>query len=384
MLKPLVALLAVVTLAGCTVSGGAPAVSTTTSTATSRATSVITLAQARQVLATYSANNRAANASLDTALQNANEAGSAAAIDDEAYLLARKQGQKSLPGGQFSFGSPQFFIPGASGYPQVFWASAAPSTGGARSVLVFERAGARAPWRVVYEPALSGKTVKLPAMAVGAGGQVSAVGPDATGLRVPPAQVVDRLGTYLSSGAKAATGIFAPGPYTTGMLSADLASQRQLAAKQLHATQSYAGDAAFPGYGLRTTSGGALVVGTLGGVERISLSAPSTGGFVYTGKAGGNPLQVLYGPGPFFSTTGHYLYEVLAYDPPASTGAPVTVLGEYGAFVSGTVTRPVTSPARPTLLSYACPRAYACPRLPRPVSAAAVARPRERTSARVS
>lgn len=356
---PLVAaaLVAVALLAAaCSVSGGVHAGSGPTSTAGptggSPTSPVPTVAEARQILARFSTNNSAANASLDTTLQNRNETGSAAAIDDEGYLLARKQGEKSLPGGHFSFVSPSFFIPAASGYPQVFWVYAASSVGGAHSVLVFRRTSAAGPWRVVYEPGLNATPpARLPAVALGAHGHASVVGASATGLRVAPGQLVARLGAYLSSNAKTAASTFAPGSFTSGMVSSDLSYQHQLAAKKLQDARSYVGDTKFGGYALRTRGGGALVVGVLAESDTVSLSANSSGGFTYTGKPGSNPLQLLYGPGPFASATQHLLEEVLAYDPPASGGAAVSILGEYGGFVSGTVTRALRAPAGPTLVS---------------------------------
>lgn len=342
--------------AGCTASNSRPVgsgpTSTVRSSGRSAASPAVTVAEARAVLARFSTNNSAANASLDTALQNRNEAGSAAAIDDEGYLLARKQGETALPGGHFSFVSPSFFIPAASGYPQVFWAYATSSVGGAHSVLVFQRASAGGPWRVVYEPGLDATPpVKLPAVASDARGLASAVGARATGLRVAPGQVVAQLGAYLTSNAKSSAATFAPGSFTSGMVRSDLTYQHQLAAKKLHDARSYVGDSAFGGYALRTASGGALVVGVLAESDTVSVPANSSGGFTYTGKAGSNPLQLLYGAGPFSSATQHLLYEVLAYDPPASGGAAVSILGEYGSFVSGSVTRAVSAPAGPILLS---------------------------------
>lgn len=202
-----VILLALV-LAGC---GGA--------SATSHA---MTPTQASAAFNTYNRNNAKANETLNIGLQNQNETGTSAQIDDADYQALKDQG-KATEGKYALMPKPYAIYPlnyaAASlkkGGTEYFVATAG-KTSSPYSAFLFAKTGTEGTWQVLYEPTMLAGT-RLQFIANG-GGYYS--GGPLPKLVVSPSTALNDYVNYLNGYANPSTadlGPLAAGPKTTGFM----------------------------------------------------------------------------------------------------------------------------------------------------------------------
>jgi hypothetical protein len=190
-----------------------PAAPTVSAPPMAGARSPLTMGQARQILASYTNANNAANDQMSYALLGTIETGSSYAIDAGIYRVQRAE--KAAPYPAFGPRQTRFYIPRlpVAQYPHWFVVQVAnaslarPSKVTGTEYLVFTQATPGAPWRNAVEPYVVGGAA-LPQLAVGADGLAIPVNPDATSLVMPPAAIAQVTAAALDGGKE---GIANPG-----------------------------------------------------------------------------------------------------------------------------------------------------------------------------
>lgn len=196
-------------LAGC---GGASA-----------ASYAITPAQALAAFNSYNHNNAKANETLNTSLQNQNETGTSAEIDDAYYQTYRDQGKTTE--GKYSLLPKPYVIypfnyaasPLKAGGTEYFVATTG-KTSKPYSLILFSKTGVKGNWQVLYEPTmLAGQPPEF----IANGGGYYDGGPLPKQLVASPVRALNDLVDYFNSYNTPSTpslGPFAPGPTTTGFM----------------------------------------------------------------------------------------------------------------------------------------------------------------------
>jgi hypothetical protein len=277
----------------------------------------LTMAQARQVLAAYTAANNAANARRsDTALATI-ETGSSYAVDAGIYRV--QQAQNAAPFPAFAPRRAQYYIPRETAYPRWFAvqvtnaALAAPKRVFGAEYLLFTQAAPGAAWKNAVEPYLvAGATP--PPVALGADGLATPV-TAATPLAVPQSQIAQVTASSLDGA----------GPLPNPGNLADLMDrgfwQRKLPASVTDSHTPSAGGV----YGLRTAGGGALLFYT--DAAELTLTAPA-------GEVMHLTVPGYYSPGQALTRAGiGYLEQFATYDPPPG-GSGLRVVADYSGITS--------------------------------------------------
>jgi hypothetical protein len=287
----------------------------------------LTIAQAQAAFSNYVTDSTAAARQGDSVHGLAIVAGGQWSI---TYAQYRALASTGTPVPQYRYGTPVFYVPAQSGYPQWFVA-AVPVTSGAtpvNTVMAFQRQAADAPWT------LNGSAVldqSLPAIARDRDGYATEVTYKDSSLLLPPNLVGATQAAVVDEGPAApATAAIANGPQTTGMYTAQAAQNSSYNARGLSYIWLLEG-AAVPEFSLRTTDGGALVLYTM--YLNTTIEHP--------GNVFGPPIPI---PAAFTSiaatTAGtkgnhgvaaNWTYEFAAVDPPATAhGAKAAVIAATG------------------------------------------------------
>ncbi|HLI43593.1 MAG TPA: hypothetical protein VKU92_03900 [Acidimicrobiales bacterium] len=214
--KVAAAAVAAAVLGACSSTGGGA--SPKTGKPASDAAPVVSPSAARAILGPTMATNNRANARLDSSLLASYEAGSAFALDNATYEADRAAHFRPPPA-PFTVDLMQLALTRQTAYPAKFVAegiqhslskSAPAAATSCGTILTFERASSRSPWRIVLEPSL--KASQLPRLASGSGGFAPAV--DQARRRVAdglPEKVVQALLTEETTGR---LGPFRPSDFT--------------------------------------------------------------------------------------------------------------------------------------------------------------------------
>jgi hypothetical protein len=317
------AVAAAVVLGGCT-SAAAPA-KTSAGSAHS-----LSLEQARAAYDSY------VTASTAAAKQGDAAQGLAIVADAQWSIVHAQYTAHSLAGvpvTQYSYGTPTFYVPALSGYPQWFMVEvpARTDTGGqlgaaVNTIMVFMRSSRSQPFT------LDGSAVldqPLPAIAHDSAGYASSTTDQS--LLLPPDIVGPSQAAVVDEGptAPAAT-VIAAGAQTTALYAAQAAQGNSITAQGLNYQWLMEG-ASFAQYDLRTTDGGALVV------YAMYLNTITE----HPGNASGSPVSVPANFAPLVPASdrvgtrgvnANWTYEFAAVDPPqGAPGAKVEVIGGSGA-----------------------------------------------------
>jgi hypothetical protein len=330
------ALAAAVVLGGCSSAATSAATSAGTAAATQHD---LTLAQAQAAYTSYVA------ASTAAAKQGSSVKALAIAADGEWSILHAQYAaltSSGTPVAQYSYGTPTFYVPALSSYPQWFMVSVPARTEkgsqtgpAADTLMVLVKTGQAEPWT------LDGSAVldqPLPALARDSDGYVTAVPYNDTSLLLEPTFVGATQAAVVDEGPAApAAKVMAGGPQTTGLYTQQAAQGNAATARGLN-YQWLMQSAAFAQWRLRTADGGALVMYTM----YLNTVAE------HPGNASGSPIPVPASFIPILSTPkqfgsrqvdANWTYEFAAIDPPASAqGAQVEVIGGTGAPTYGHAT----------------------------------------------
>ena len=279
----------------------------------------LTMAQAQQVLAGYTAANNQANAQRSDTDLAAVETGSSYAIDSGLYQ--QQQAANAAPYPAFGPVRTQYYIPRepATAYPHWFAVQVGnaylnnPKTITGTEYLLFTQAAPGAPWKNAIEPyVLAG--ANLPQVTVAAGGFATQVSPNATSLAVSPAQIGQLTASSLDgTGPVAAPGNLADridqGYWRSKIPAASITDQ--------HTAAPVSGGQVF---GLLTTDGGALLFYT--DAAELTLTPPA-------GEVMHLSIPGFYSASQSLSRAGvNYLEQFATYVPPRGGPGP-RVVADY-------------------------------------------------------
>ncbi|MGH3202944.1 MAG: hypothetical protein ACRDOA_14125 [Streptosporangiaceae bacterium] len=233
---------------------------------------------------------------------------------------------------RYGYGTPAFYVPALSGYPQWFVAAVpvtpAPGAPAVTTIMAFDRPAPDQPWT------LNGSAVlnrPLPAIARDAAGYAVNVSTKDTSLLLPPEVVGATQAAVVDEGPTApAAAAIDNGPQTTGMYTTQAAQGSSYTAQGLSYLWLLEG-AAVPQFDLRTTDGGALVIYTMYLNTTIEHPGDAFGPRI--------PIPAGFAPiaNPATATGAHgvaanWTYEFATVDPPATAhGARAQVIAASGA-----------------------------------------------------
>jgi hypothetical protein len=262
-----------------------------------------------------------------------------AIVADGQWSVLRAQytalATSGTPVTQYSYGTPTFYVPAQSGYPQWFLVDVPTRTEGGgqpgpavNTLMVFVRSSRTEPFT------LDGSAVldqPLPAIARDSHGYAVGVSTTDQSLLLQPNIVGATQAAVVDQGPAApAAAVMASGPLTTALYAAQTAQGNAAAAQGLNYQWLLEG-AAFAQWELRTADGGALVLYTMylntttehpGNVPGSPISVPAEFAPMVTPSARVGSRQV----------TANWTYEFAAVDPPQTAhGAKVEVIGGSGA-----------------------------------------------------
>ena len=237
---------------------------------------------------------------------------------------------------QYSYGTPTFYVPALSSYPQWFvvtvpvtTVTGAQQAPAVNTVMAFERSAPDEPWT------LNGSAVldhPLPAIARDSDGYAINVSTKDTSLLLPPNVVGATQAAVVDEGPKTpAAAVIANGPQTTGLYTTQAAQDNSYTAQGLSYQWLLEG-AAVPQFDLRTTDGGALVIYTM--YLNTTIEHP--------GNVFGPPIPIPAGFTPIVTSTSatngnhgvaaNWTYEFATVDPPGTVhGAKAEVIAASGA-----------------------------------------------------
>jgi hypothetical protein len=365
------ALTAALAVAGC---ASAPA-DTTASSANTSSAAALTQATALQAFDAYVATSNQAAASNDgklalsvvTGVQQSlvsatlkSHAASSTSGDISAYSSTLTV-KPTL--GQYTYGSPTFYLPEPSGYPRFFLADvtrtlsvkgvgkdATTSVGGAQlpvdgpALMVFGRSSSDGPWQLASVAQLASGTT-LPRLSTDKNGYIPQVPLTSPDLLAQPYATGPLQAAVVDDGpASAAVKAVAAGPLTTGLYQAARDRYQEAADRALTGLQVPAGDVyqwsmegtPYPAFALRTADGGALVLYAM----YLNSTVAVPGYFddaspIQPGPPIKIPLDLLTllpsgQPSPRVKLAAQSLFSFAAIDPPA-TSSKITVLAIGGA-----------------------------------------------------
>jgi hypothetical protein len=233
---------------------------------------------------------------------------------------------------RYSYGTPTFYVPALSSYPQWFvvtvpvtTATGAPAS---NTIMAFDKPAPDEPWT------LNGSAVldhPLPAIARDSDGYAINVSTKDTSLLLPPNVVGATQAAVVDEGPTTpAAAAIASGPQTTGLYTTQAAQGNSYTAQGLSYLWLLEG-AAVPQFDLRTTDGGALVIYTM--YLNTTIEHP--------GNVFGPPIPIPanFTPiaNPAKATSAHgvaanWTYEFATVDPPSTAhGAKAEVIAASGA-----------------------------------------------------
>jgi hypothetical protein len=292
----------------------------------------LTIAKAQQAYRTY------VSASTLAAKQGDATQGLGAVADGQwsiVHAQYRALATTGTPVPQYSYGTPTFYVPVLSSFPQWFvvavpvtTATGAQQASAVETVMAFERSAPTEQWT------LNGSAVldhPLPAIALDSDGYAINVSTKDTSLLLPPEVVGATQAAVVDEGPTApAAAVITSGPQTTGIYTTQAAQGNSYTAQGLSYQWLLEG-AAVPQFDLRTTDGGALVIYTM--YLNTTIEHP--------GNVFGPPIPIPanFTPiaNPAKSTGAHgvaanWTYEFATVDPPSTAhGAKAEVIAATGA-----------------------------------------------------
>ena len=292
----------------------------------------LTIAQAQAAYRSYVRTSTAAAEQGDVTRGLATVADGQWAIVHAQYKALATTG---TPVPQYSYGTPTFYVPALSSYPQWFVvavpvtaATGAQQAPTVNTVMAFERSAPDEQWT------LNGSAVldqPLPAIARDGDGYAINVSTKDTSLLLPPDVVGATQAAVVDEGPTApAAAVIANGPQTTGLYTTQAAQNNSYTAQGLSYQWLLEG-AAVPQFDLRTTDGGALVIYTM--YLNTTIEHP--------GNVFGPPIPIPanFTPiaNPSTATGAHgvaanWTYEFATVDPPATAhSAKAEVIASSGA-----------------------------------------------------
>ena len=295
---------------------------TATAAAGAAAGAPLSLAQAKAVLAGYTAANNSANTQRSDTLLATVETGSSYTIDAALYQAQQGAGTAAYPA--FSAVQATYYIPRSEPATGQRWFvvqvanafSADPKKVTSNEYLLFTQSAPGRPWLNAIEPYLL-PGANAPQITVGDDGLATAVSLGAASVKVAPGQLPAVTAASLDG-----TGQTIANP---GNL-ADRADQQLWQAKVTGGTVTDTHTAA-PGtnaqeYALLTTDGGALVFYT--DAAELTITPPAGSALHLTVPGFYTPTQALT------RATVSYLDQFAAYDPPTAAGTP-RIIADYSA-----------------------------------------------------
>jgi hypothetical protein len=311
-----------VALGGC--SGGSSPVKAVTS-----AEHNLTIAQAQAAYNSYVTQSAAAARQGDATSGLALVAGGEWSVVHAQYRALANTG---TPVPRYGYGTPTFYVPALSSYPEWFVVTVpvttAPGAAAVNTIMAFDKPAADQPWT------LNGAAVldqPLPAIAHDSAGYAVNVSTKDTSLLLTPNVVGATQAAVANEGPAApAAAAIASGPQTTGIYTSQSAQNSSYNARGLSYLWVLEG-AAVPQFDLRTADGGALVIYTM--YLNTTIEHP---GNVFGAKI---PIPAGFAPitTPSKATGAHgvaanWTYEFAAIDPPASAhNAKAQVIAASGA-----------------------------------------------------
>jgi hypothetical protein len=289
----------------------------------------LTIAQARAAYRSY------VTAAAAAARQGDATRGLAIVADGQwsvVHAQYRALATTGTPVPQYSYGTPTFYVPALSGYPQWF-VVAVPVTGAAggpavSTVMAFDRGAPDEPWTLNGSATLD---QPLPAIARDSGGYAINVSTKDTSLLLPPEVVGATQAAVVDEGPAApAAAVIASGPQTTGLYAAQAAQGNSYTAQGLSYQWLLEG-AAVPQFDLRTADGGALVIYTM--YLNTTIEHP---GNVFGPKipipAGFVPIATPSKAAGAHGVAANWTFEFATIDPPATAHqAKAEVIAASGA-----------------------------------------------------
>lgn len=298
--------------------------------AATQASHVVSLTMARNVYETYVKDSDAAAVQGDQA-KALTLVTSAQWAQVKSQYLALASAGTAVP--RYSFGTPTFYVPALSGFPQWFVVSVPRRTvtGGhpgpaASTLMLFARDKTTVTWT------LSGMAVlsrPLPEVALDGGYAIPVSTIDQSLLLRPDVVGATQAAVVDDGPASPAAAVVAAGPQTTGLYAAQAA---QAAAQQRQGLQYQwlLQGSPFPQVGLRLADGSALIF--YGMYLNTTNEHPDLGA--------GSPIPVPAAVAPILTTPGqvgyhavyaNWAYQYAAIDPPASASdAKLQIIGWQG------------------------------------------------------
>ena len=319
------AVAAAVVLAGCN-QAAAP------SSAVTGSAPSLTLAQAQAAYDSYVTASTAAAKRGDAAQGLAVVADAQWSIAHARYTAHATSG---TPVTRYSYGTPIFYVPALSGYPQWFMVAVPARTDttgqlgtAVDTILVFVRPTQSEQFT------LDGSVVldqPLPAIARDRAGYATQVSTGDQGLLLQPNTVGPAQAAVVDQGpTAAAAAVMGSGPQTTALYAAQAAQRNAAAARGLNYQWLLEG-AAFAQWGLRTAGGGALVLYAMY-LNTTTAHPNNVSGSPIPVPASFTPLLATPNQIGYHQVTANWTYEFAAVDPPQAThGAKVEVIGGSGA-----------------------------------------------------
>ena len=324
-----------------TSSGRAAHGGSTTTTVPPPTGQVIAPGEVASIVASDTAINNRANASLSIPLQGSHETCLQQVLDDATYSGDRAAGSNTL-GGSFDQVPGRAFVPPEAGYPAFFSvlaadrASSQPTT---NNLLTYVKTSPSARWKLASSSEILGPTnagVAVPAVATDAEGYVTSVDPSATdGLVTAPDKVAALVAAAFTSEAtsgKLPTGISAQfGPKNVADPHSIAASYAGVGTVTVQftattpataATGAPSGDCPYPS--IRLADGGALV--TFAVFEKVVVHVRT--GNVVVQPSDRSALGVLLPPGTYSSITMLAGNMGVAIVPPSGSRSPIEVIGQ--------------------------------------------------------
>ena len=276
----------------------------------------VTFANARTAYQTYLKVSDAAAAQDD-------ETSALSVVTSAQWVQAKSQyaalATAGTPVPRYRYGTPVFYVPALSGYPQWFVAAVNRTTvtGGKRgatdsTLMLFTRE--KKTWTLSGTAVLSRP---LPAIARDAGGYAIAVPPTESTLLLRPDVVGATHAAVVDDGPTSpAAAVVAAGPQTTGLHTAQTARAAAEQARGLEYQWLLQG-APWPQVGLRLADGGALVL--YGMYLNTSIEHPNlVEGAPIPVPAAFTPLLAAPTEVGYHAVVANWAYQFAAIDPPAS------------------------------------------------------------------
>jgi S1-C subfamily serine protease len=337
---PAVATLALV-LTACSSMAATASASRTATAAATPSGQVVTPGEVDSIVASDTAINNNANASLSMALQDSHESCLQEVLDDTTYRGELAAGAKTL-GGSFDQVPRRAFVPHENTYPAYFSvlaedrASSQPTT---TNLLTYVKVAPSAQWKLSSSSEILGPTdagVSVPETATGAQGYATSLDvQDTNGMLIAPDQVAGRVASAFT--AEAATGKLPTGisaefgpksvadPHTIAAAYSEIGPVTTTFSATVPASAA-AGrpsrDCPSPAY--RLADGGALVSFTV--FSQIHVKVRS--GEAVVQPSNRSALGMLLPPGTYSSVTLTSGDMAVAIVPPAESKSPIDVIGQ--------------------------------------------------------